>query len=128
MFVPETAQDVSKIVTIFNQYQCPFGMRSGAHSAWKGSNGIKDGVTVDFGYMNATVYDPVTKLANIGPGATWDTVFSSLAKSGLTTVGGRASVVGVGGFTTGGGVCLNFSGTRGDERLTSSQVLLPYVH
>lgn len=54
--------------------------------------------------MNATVYDPETKLASIGPGATWETVFTTLAEDGLTAVGGRASVVGVGGFTTGGGV------------------------
>lgn len=49
MVVPTSAEDVSKVVKIFNEHQCPFGMRSGAHSAWQGSNGIKDGVTVDFG-------------------------------------------------------------------------------
>lgn len=54
--------------------------------------------------MNATVYDPETKLASIQPGSDWGAVFSALIPSGVATIGGRASVVGVGGFTTGGGV------------------------
>lgn len=30
-------------------------MRSGAHSAFEGSNGIEDGVTVDFGEMTLSL-------------------------------------------------------------------------
>ncbi|KAH7362471.1 FAD binding domain-containing protein [Plectosphaerella cucumerina] len=112
MVVPGSTEEVSTIVKIFNKYQCPFGMRSGAHSAFKGSNGIEDGVTVDFGYMNATVYDPETKLASIQPGSDWGAVFSALIPSGVVTIGGRASVVGVGGFTTGGGYSFH-SNTEG---------------
>ncbi|KZL72621.1 FAD binding domain-containing protein [Colletotrichum tofieldiae] len=103
MVLPETTSDVSKIAKILNRNQCPFGIRSGAHSAFKGSNGIENGVTVDFGYMNATTYDEETKIASIGPGSDWGRVFTALDLYGVAAVGGRASVVGVGGFTTGGG-------------------------
>lgn len=56
--------------------------------------------------MNSTIYDPETKLASIQPGADWGSVFEALIPSGVVTIGGRASVVGVGGFTTGGGVSI----------------------
>lgn len=49
MVFPESSQDVSTIIKTLGDNECPFGMRSGAHSAFKGSNGIDDGVTVDFG-------------------------------------------------------------------------------
>lgn len=51
MVLPTSTEDVSKISKILTEKQCPFGMRSGAHSAFKGSNGIDDGVTVDFGKL-----------------------------------------------------------------------------
>ncbi|KAK1975617.1 FAD binding domain-containing protein [Colletotrichum cereale] len=103
MVLPESTSDVSKIATIIDRNHCPFGIRSGAHSAFEGSNGIKNGVTVDFGYMNVTTYNESTKIASIQPGSDWGRVYTALDPYGVATVGGRASVVGVGGFTTGGG-------------------------
>ncbi|KAK1634572.1 FAD binding domain-containing protein [Colletotrichum phormii] len=103
MVLPESTSDVTKIAKILNRNQCPFGIRSGAHSAFTGSNGVKKGVTIDFGYMNTTTYDEGTKIASIQPGSDWERVFSTLDPYGVAAVGGRASVVGVGGFTTGGG-------------------------
>lgn len=103
MVLPESAEDVSTIVKLFNKYQCPFGMRSGSHTAFKGGNAIEDGVTVDFSYMNATTYDENTKIASVRPGSTWGESYDALDEYGVVNIGGRASVVGVGGFTTGGG-------------------------
>lgn len=54
--------------------------------------------------MNATTYHPDKKVASIQPGSNWGQAFEALSDYGVTVVGGRASVVGVGGFTTGGGV------------------------
>lgn len=55
--------------------------------------------------MNTTTYNNVTNIASIGPGSTWERVYTTLRDDwNVTTVGGRASVVGVGGFVTGGGV------------------------
>ncbi|KAG8157288.1 hypothetical protein KVR01_012996 [Diaporthe batatas] len=104
MVLPKTTADVSIVAKVISEHQCPFGIRSGAHSAFKGSNGVRDGITVDFGYMNTTTYDEITNIASIGPGSTWGAVYTTL-KDGweVTTVGGRSSAVGVGGFVTGGG-------------------------
>ncbi|KAJ0119661.1 FAD-dependent monooxygenase yanF [Diaporthe amygdali] len=104
MVLPENTLNVSRIAKVISKHQCPFGIRSGAHSAFKGSNGAKDGITVDFGYMNKTTYNNVTNIASIDPGSTWERVYTTLRDDWhVTTVGGRASVVGVGGFVTGGG-------------------------
>lgn len=54
--------------------------------------------------MNATTYDTKTKVAKIQPGSDWGHAYTALNPYGVTAVGGRASIVGVGGFTTGGGV------------------------
>ncbi|KXH63659.1 FAD binding domain-containing protein [Colletotrichum nymphaeae SA-01] len=106
MVLPQTAEDVARTIQIISARRCPFGMRSGAHSAFSGSNGLEGGITVDLGYMNSTEYDPSTGIASVLPGSNWGNVYSALDPFGVTAVGGRASVVGVGGFTTGGGVCV----------------------
>ncbi|KAM5349465.1 hypothetical protein ACJ41O_005970 [Fusarium nematophilum] len=112
MVLPESTKDVSKVAKVISKNSCPFGMRSGAHSAWKGSNGVQDGVTIDFSYMNATTYDANKKIAKIQPGANWGQVYKALDPYEVAAIGGRASVVGVGGFTTGGGYSFH-SNARG---------------
>ena len=49
MVVPESTEDVSKVMKVLSDNGCPFGMRSGAHGAFTGSNSIKNGVTIDLG-------------------------------------------------------------------------------
>lgn len=53
--------------------------------------------------MNATTYDGDTKIASIQPGSNFGDAYTALDVYNVTIAGGRASVVGVGGFTTGGG-------------------------
>ncbi|KAG7402584.1 Bifunctional solanapyrone synthase [Fusarium oxysporum f. sp. rapae] len=90
MVMPESTQDVSQVAKVVSEHNCPFGIRSGAHSAFEG-------------HMNATVYDAKHKLAKIQPGSNWGHVYEALDPYGVSAIGGRASVVGVGGFVTGGG-------------------------
>ncbi|TVY74578.1 Bifunctional solanapyrone synthase [Fusarium oxysporum f. sp. cubense] len=103
MVMPESTQDVSRVAKVVSKHSCPFGIRSGAHSAFRRANGVDYGITIDFGHMNATVYDAKHKLAKIQPGSNWGHVYEALDPYGVAAVGGRASVVGVGGFITGGG-------------------------
>ncbi|RFU35316.1 hypothetical protein B7463_g1023, partial [Scytalidium lignicola] len=112
MVLPVSTVDVQATVKILTKEQCPFGIRAGGHSAWKGSNGIADGVTVDFSYMNTTSYNPDTGIVSIQPGARWGSVYEFIDPYNVTVVGGRTSVVGVGGFTTGGGYSFH-SNSRG---------------
>lgn len=82
-------------------------MRSGGHTVWAGASNIADGVTIDLGKLNKTIYDPVTKIASIGPGARWTHVYEELDKHGVVVAGGRDGDVGVGGFTLGGGISVS---------------------
>ncbi|CAJ2500423.1 Uu.00g032760.m01.CDS01 [Anthostomella pinea] len=103
MVLPSTAEDVSLTIKALTEHQCPFGIRSGGHGTSALSNSVQDGVTIDFGHMNATTYDPETKIASIQPGGYWGPVYETLAPYGVTVTGARDSTVGVGGFITGGG-------------------------
>lgn len=54
MVLPESTEDVSAIAKVISEKSCAFGIRSGAHSAFKLSNGIDEGITVDFGMSSIT--------------------------------------------------------------------------
>lgn len=64
---------------------------------------VQDGVTIDLGLMDGTVYDAEKKVARISPGSRWGGVYGALEPHGMTVPGGRASTVGVAGFLNGGG-------------------------
>lgn len=65
-----------------------------------------DAILTVIGYMNHTTYNKDTQVVSIQPGARWGSVYEALNQYNVTVVGARTSVVGVGGFTTGGGVSL----------------------
>ena len=62
--------------------------------------------------MNATTYNESDNIASIQPGSNWEMVYTALDTYNVTVAGGRADVVGVGGFLTGGGYSF-YSGTTG---------------
>lgn len=107
MVLPLTAEDTSDVMNAIVANQCPFGIRGGGHGVFAGTSSVDEGVTIDFGYMNHTTYDPATKLASVRPGGTWNEVYRTLAPYGVTATGGRSSQVGVGGFLLGGGNALH---------------------
>ena len=59
---------------------------------------------IDLTHLNATEYDPETKVASIRTGARWGDVYAELQEYEVGVTGGRQSPVGVGGLTLGGGV------------------------
>ncbi|KAK6860834.1 hypothetical protein PG995_004470 [Apiospora arundinis] len=101
--LPESAEDTAKVIQTLVRNECSFGIVGGGHGDFPASNSIKEGVTIDFGHMNQTSYDPIAKIASFGPGSSWQPVYETLEPYGVTVTGGRAGGVGVAGFTTGGG-------------------------
>ncbi|KAJ4159343.1 uncharacterized protein LMH87_008248 [Akanthomyces muscarius] len=83
MVLPASTADVQAVARTLSRHQCPFGIRSGGHSTWTGSNGVKDGVTVDFGHMNATTYDRKAGVATTLPSSGREPRSSALAASRL---------------------------------------------
>jgi hypothetical protein len=67
--MPRNAQDVSKIVTLLNEYEnVPFAIKSGGHSPNAGMASVKDGVLIALRNVAGTEYDKKTELATIKPG------------------------------------------------------------
>jgi hypothetical protein len=103
MVQPENADDVSKTIKVLAEGNCPFGIRGGGHGAHILANGVEDGITIDFGSMSETTWDPETRLVGVRPGGHWQEVYDTLVPYGVTVAGGRAGTVGNGGFISGGG-------------------------
>jgi hypothetical protein len=65
------------------------------------SNSI-GGVTIDMRYFNEITISENRKVTRLGTGNNWGRVYAKLEPMGLVVLGGRVSVVGVGGFLLGG--------------------------
>ncbi|KAK8075426.1 FAD-dependent monooxygenase yanF [Apiospora hydei] len=104
IFKPSKAADVSAVVLLSRLTQCPFAAKSGGHAAMVGASSIGGGITISLSNLNGISLNQDKSVASIGPGNVWGRVYESLAKSGLTVIGGRLSNIGVGGLTTGGGI------------------------
>lgn len=68
---PRTAAEVAQAVKAVVDAGQAFAVRSGGCGNRAGSNNIDGGVTIDLGLMNDVHYDSETKLASLGPGASW---------------------------------------------------------
>ncbi|KAJ3531910.1 hypothetical protein NM208_g372 [Fusarium decemcellulare] len=103
--VPESAEDVSCAVKILNKYpDVHFTAKSGGHDPNPGHATVKDGVLISFSEMVGATYDKSKNLAYVKPGGEWNDVISDLYEDGVTIVGGRLGLVGVGGFLLQGGI------------------------
>ncbi|KAL5113813.1 hypothetical protein ACEQ8H_008314 [Pleosporales sp. CAS-2024a] len=102
---PADATDVSVVITILLKYPTvKLATRSGGHDPNADHNSIQDGVLITMTDMVGATYDPSTGLAYVKPGGHWNDVISELEASGVTMLGGRLGIVGVGGLLLGGGL------------------------
>ncbi|KAJ4990702.1 6-hydroxy-D-nicotine oxidase [Stagonosporopsis vannaccii] len=103
---PRNAEDVSHAVKTLVSFPepCEFAIRSGGQTPYAGASNIEGGVTIDLQHISAVRYDANNSLVEVGSGARWSDVFTTLEPLGVITTGGRASTVGVGGSTLGGGI------------------------
>ena len=129
-FKPTTALEVSTLVLLSRIAQCPFAVKGGGHAAFKGASNIDGGITISLERFNKIQALP-NGVANVGAGSRWYDVYTTLEKSNLAVVGGRASSVGVSGLTLGGGIShhTNVRGFACDnvaeyELVTASGVIL----
>lgn len=90
VILPESAEEVSKAVTVLNKYpDVKFTAKSGGHDPNAGHATVQDGVLISLEKMSAATYDSATNLASVKPGGEWNDVISSLNEHGVTAVGGR---------------------------------------
>lgn len=94
---PVSTAEVAKAVAALAQSRQPFAVRAGGHTNWAGSNNIADGVKIDLGLLNSTVYDQGVRRGALEPGAKWKDVYTELEKHGRVVAGGREAEGGRGG-------------------------------
>ncbi|KAG7090438.1 hypothetical protein E1B28_009557 [Marasmius oreades] len=101
---PSSASEVSLIVKIAKDSQCPFAVASGGHMAWKGSSNIDEGFVVDLRGMNQIDVSTEDQTVKLGPGSLWQEVYKVMAPYNVSTIGARLNAVGVAGYLLGGGI------------------------
>lgn len=87
---PTSAQEVSKIVTILNRYEdVQFAVKSGGHNPNVGWSSVDGGVLISMKNLSSTVYNAAESTADIGSGARWVDVISTLQPYNVAVVSGR---------------------------------------
>jgi FAD/FMN-containing dehydrogenase len=106
IFTPRTASAAAFAIRTFTAHSTVFAVRSGGHSYNAGFSSTSSGVLLDLQYLNSISYSAENNTVKVGTGNTWGDVYRFLESYNVTVPGGRASTVGVGGLSLGGG--LNF--------------------
>ncbi|ESK82228.1 putative fad dependent oxidoreductase [Moniliophthora roreri MCA 2997] len=101
---PESADDVSTALHIVSSgdTQSPFAVKGAGHTGNAGFSSTT-GVQISMSRFDAVEYDESSSTVKIGAGQIWSDVYTLLAPSGVSVVGGRVPGVGVGGLALGGG-------------------------
>ena len=94
--------DVVAAVNFAREQRLPLSVKSGGHSY--AGYAVGDGaLAIDLSRMDSVEIDAARKRAVVGPGATWADFDGAAQAHGLATTGCTASIVGVAGYTLGGG-------------------------
>ena len=110
VFVPQNAQQVALAVTTMTLTRSRFAVRGGGHMPIPGYNGIDNtGILLSSSNLTTLALSPDKSTVSVGPGNRWGDVYSYLAPSNLTAVGGRVGHVGVPGLLLGGGISFHSS-------------------
>jgi FAD/FMN-containing dehydrogenase len=99
-----TPAEVSAAVKILNRHaDVPFAVKSGGHDPNAGQSSVAGGVLIALSKMAFVRYEKGSEVAEFGPGGHWSDIIGPLDKKGVTAVGGRLGIVGVGGYMMQGG-------------------------
>ncbi len=96
-----SAADVRAAVAFATARGLPVGVRATGHGPAAPARG---GVVVSTRRMNAVAVDPLTRTAYVEAGAQWHQVVARAAPHGLAPLNGSSPLVGVVGYTLGGGL------------------------
>ncbi|KAH7064486.1 hypothetical protein BKA63DRAFT_174214 [Paraphoma chrysanthemicola] len=113
VFRPKSTNDVSRFVSIAANYDKRtknasldnplFAVRSGGHTLWGGAANAPGAVTVDMRSFESFSLSADNKVASIGGGSNFATVYPQANAHNVTVIGGRVPGVAAGGFLSGGG-------------------------
>ncbi|MFF6774136.1 FAD-binding oxidoreductase [Streptomyces sp. NPDC012637] len=96
-----TAEDVAAAVRLGTGLGLPVGVQATGHGIAAPAG---DAVLVTTHRMNAVAVDPIARIARAEAGARWHQVIATAAYHGLAPLNGSSHLVGVVGYTLGGGL------------------------
>lgn len=96
-----TAGDVRAAVEFAARLDMPIGVQATGHGIAAPAQG---GVLVSTRRMNSVAVDPIARIARVEAGAQWHQVIASAGFHGLAPLNGSSPLVGVVGYTLGGGL------------------------
>ncbi|KAJ5462642.1 FAD linked oxidaseN-terminal [Penicillium sp. IBT 31633x] len=102
--VPVSTDDVSQVMGIVTEESCRFAVKGGDHARYVDDSVSVGGVTIDMQEMRSIHVSSDRKTVKLGSGHILHSLYEELDLYNLTTVGGRAATVGLGGYTLGGGI------------------------
>jgi FAD/FMN-containing dehydrogenase len=100
---PTSAHDVAAAVAFAREHGLLLSIKGGGHNI-AGTSIAERGLTLDMSRMHEITVDPDARVAHVGPGCLLKDVDRATQESGLATVLGFVSEVGVAGLTLGGGL------------------------
>ena len=102
IFLPDTAEKVSRAVALFTENECKFAIKGGGHSAIPGAASIHDGILMPMEKLNSTDINFEKGYIRTGAGALLGDVYRALDPHKLSAVIGRYEKIGMG-LTIGAG-------------------------
>ena len=99
---PTSAQDVAAAVRFAADHRLLLSVKGGGHNI-AGTALAEGGLTLDMSRMREVTVDPISRLAEVGPGCLLRDVDRATQEHGLAAVLGFVSETGVAGLTLGGG-------------------------
>ncbi|KAH8983408.1 FAD-binding domain-containing protein [Lactarius hatsudake] len=95
---PGSADDLR----IIGSTRTPFAVKSGGHASNPGFSSTR-GVQISLARFDKIATNSTAGTVELGPGLTWDQVYTALDPAGVNVIGARIPGVGVAGVTLGGG-------------------------
>ncbi|KAI0260019.1 hypothetical protein BC834DRAFT_1044925 [Gloeopeniophorella convolvens] len=122
---PGSAQDIGAILGVLGSTRTPFSVKSGGHATNPGFSSTT-GVQISMARFRDITVNSTAGTVELGPGLTWDEVYTALEPTGVIVVGGRIPGVGVGGLLLGGGYSYKSSQLGlGIDNIVGIEVVLP---
>ncbi|KAF8460077.1 hypothetical protein BDZ91DRAFT_700669 [Kalaharituber pfeilii] len=125
VFVPTSAKDVAKGITIATLCGSEFAIRGGGHMPVPNFTNTNGGILFALSGLNTLSLSSTKQSLFVGPSYNWGQVYNFLTPHGLYVIGGRLAPVGVPGLILGGGINF-FSNKYGFamDNLLSAEVVL----
>jgi len=117
------ARDVAASLTFVKEQNAEFAVLAGGHNMNKAASST--GIVIDLRQINHSFYRKKSQTVSVGPGLRWGALDTYLTPFNVSTVGGRVSDVGIGGFLTGGGIGWKTGQfSLGCDNIVSAEVVL----